>query len=137
MFIDSLGKEKKTFVNIFYREFASGVYGSSDLQAQSERLDRQIEHWKSLFSKGKNDVIILGDCNICSDKWDDNDFIYKEQANKIQDFLLEYSCQQIVTSFTRMELSGGIMHKSIIDHCYTDVGEKILGPFVESVGNSD
>ena len=44
-----LGREKKTCVNIFYREFTGGISGLPDLQFQAERLGRQIDHWKTLF----------------------------------------------------------------------------------------
>ena len=43
-FLISIGKEKKTLVNFFYREFTGGVSGLSDLPSQNERLVRQINH---------------------------------------------------------------------------------------------
>ena len=130
-----LGKER-TCVNIFYREFTGGVSGSSNLQSQIDRLDRQIGHWKTLYSQGR-DVLILGDCNICAAKWNDDNFPNMDLANKIQDFLLKHASLQLVTSITRVELKNGLVQKSIIDHCYTDAVEKISGPYVETVGNSD
>ena len=54
-----------------------------------------------------------------------------------QDFLLEHSSKQVVTNITRIELSGLNVQRSCIDHCYTDVREKVLGPYVEAVGDSD
>ena len=79
-----LGKETKTCFNIFYREFTGGVSGLGDLQAQKDRLSRQISHWKSLYGRGK-DVVILGDCNLCAMQWDEVSYINKELANMIQD----------------------------------------------------
>ena len=131
-----LGREKKTCVNIFYREFTGGISGLPDLQFQAERLGRQIDHWKTLFVGGR-DVLILGDCNLCAEKWNNEDVMYPELANMIQDFLLEQASQQVVTSFTRVEKVGAIVQKSIIDHCYTDAVEKISGPYAEPVGDSD
>ena len=61
----------------------------------------------------------------------------KELATMTQDFMLEQSSQQLVTCTTRIELVGQTVQKSCIDHCYTDVREKITGPFVEAVGDSD
>ena len=43
-----LGREKRTVVNYFYREFTGGVSGLDDTQSQIERLARQISIWKSL-----------------------------------------------------------------------------------------
>ena len=37
-----LGREKKSIVNFFYREFTSGVSGMKDAGVQTERLTRQI-----------------------------------------------------------------------------------------------
>ena len=61
----------------------------------------------------------------------------KELSNKVQDFLLEETSEQLVKDITRSELVAGNIQTSCIDHCYKDVREKIAGPFVESVGDSD
>lgn len=37
------GREKKTIVNFFYREFMSGVSGLHDNHSQAERLTKQIQ----------------------------------------------------------------------------------------------
>ena len=60
-----VGKDKKTRVNFFYRECTSGVSGLGDSGSQSERLRRQINHWKTLHA-GERDTIILGDANLCA-----------------------------------------------------------------------
>ena len=54
-----VGREKKTRVNFFYREWTSGVSGLGDNSSQVERLKRQISHWKTLedtacWRKGHN-----------------------------------------------------------------------------------
>ena len=131
-----LGREKKTCFSFFYREFTGGVSGLKDVNSLTERLTRQIEHWKSLYVGGK-DVVILGDSNLCTTKWLDGSYQYKGLANMVQDFLLEEASEQLVTETTRTELVAGTVQRSIIDHCYTDVKEKITGPFVEAVGDSD
>ena len=58
------GKERNTSVNFFYKEWKSGVSGLDDKAAQLDRLTRQINHWKTLFSGGSN-VVIMGDANTC------------------------------------------------------------------------
>ena len=45
-----LGREKKTCFNVYYREFTGGVSGLKDLNSQKERLERQISHWKTLYT---------------------------------------------------------------------------------------
>jgi hypothetical protein len=39
-----VGREKKARVNLFYREWMSGVSGLGDTSFQAERLQRQINH---------------------------------------------------------------------------------------------
>ena len=131
-----LGREKKTCFNFFYREFTGGVSGLRDTASQRDRLERQILHWKSLH-KDSRDVAILGDSNLCAQLWMDENYNLKEFSNKVQDFLLEETNEQLVQAITRSELVAGSVQTSSIDHCYTDVREKISGPFVEAVGNSD
>ena len=131
-----LGREKKTCFNIFYREFTGGISGLKDTNSQKQRLERQISHWKTLYAGGK-DVVILGDSNLCSKQWMSSSYQHKDQASMVKDFLLEQGSQQLVTEVTRSELVAGVVQMSIIDHCYSDVSEKISGPFVEPVGDSD
>ena len=81
----SLGKEKKTIVNYFYREFTSGVTGLKTIQQQMERLNRMLKHWKSLMESNK-DVVCLGDANLCAMKWNDTNYQFKEHAEMVQTF---------------------------------------------------
>ena len=131
-----IGREKKTCFNLFYREFTGGISGLKDVNSQKDRLTRQIDHWKSLYAGGK-DVVILGDCNLCASQWIEDGYQHKELANAVQDFLLEEASEQLVKEVTRIELVGGQVQRSLIDHCYSDVKNKITGPFVEALGDSD
>ena len=81
-----VGREKKTRVNFFYREWTSGVSGLGDNGSQGERLKRQINHWKTLHTGGR-DTIILGDANLCALKWEEEDFHNKEIALQVQEYL--------------------------------------------------
>ena len=132
-----LGLERKTLVNFFYREFTSGVTGLKTEQDQLERLTRMTNHWRSLTSSNK-DVICLGDANLCTKKWNDSSYQFKEQAEMVQTFLLETESSQLVKQFTRSEfVRGGILSRSIIDHCYCNAVGKVSSPEVVAVGNSD
>ena len=136
-FLISKGKEKKTAVNFFYREFTGGVSGLADTTSQSERLQRLISHWKSL-AKGNRDLICLGDANLCSFKWNNDDYYLGEQADMVNNYLLETNSSQLVTQYTRSEIvRGGDISRSCIDHCYSNSQEKVSVPEVVSVGDSD
>ena len=133
----SMGKEKKTIVIFFYREFTSGVTGLKSTQDQQERLNRIIKHWRSLTESNK-DVVCLGDANLCSLKWNDSDYQLKEHAEMVQTFLLETETSQLVKQFTRSEfVKGGKMSRSCIDHCYSNAPGKVSPPEVVAVGSSD
>ena len=84
-----VGREKKTRVNFFYREWTAGVSGLRNNGSQGERLKRHINHWKTLHAGGR-DTIILGDANMCALKWEEEDFHHKELALQVQEYLLEY-----------------------------------------------
>ena len=131
-----LGREKRTCVNFFYREWTGGISGLSDSQSQVARLTRQINHWRSLYA-GSKDVVILGDSNLCSLKWSEESYQYKDLSNLVQDFLLETTSYQQVKQFTRSEVSRNGVTRSCIDHCYTDVPHKLSDPTVEAAGDSD
>ena len=132
-----LGQEKKTIVNFFYREFTGGVSGLKDTQSQIERLSRQLKIWKTLCA-GTKDVICMGDANLCALKWLDDSYEHKELSEMIQNFLLESACSQLVKEYTRSEfIQGGVVARSCIDHCYTNVPEKVSEPEVIAIGNSD
>ena len=113
-------------MNFYYREYTGGISGLGIARSQLDKLSRQVSHWKILNETGR-DVIILGDSNLCSFQWEKESFSQRKLANRVQDFLLEEASQQFVSSIIRSELSGGVVHNSCIDHCYSDVREKITG----------
>ena len=131
-----LGREKKTCANFYYREWMGGVSGLGDTDSQKERLSRHIRHWKSLYSGGK-DVVIMGDTNLCSLKWDDEAYNHKDLAGMLHDFFLETSSYQQVKQYTRSEVCRNGVSRSCIDHCTTNVPEKLSKPLIESAGDSD
>ena len=98
----SLGKEKKTIVNFFYREFKSGVSGLNNKNSQIERLKRMAQIWTNL-SKENRDLICMGDANVCNKLWNVDNYHLNDYINMINKFLLDSSCQQIIKEYTRFE----------------------------------
>ena len=132
-----MGKERKTIVNFFYREWSSGVSGLVGAEAQRERLRRQIQLWRN-FQNNSHDVIIMGDANLCALKWEEEGYQHRELADFILDYLGDINGSQIVTGKTHMSGGGGVEDSSsCLDHCYTNVPEKIVSTKVVPVGNSD
>ena len=133
-----LGREKKTLVNYFYREWTGGVSGEKSQASQINRLLRQISYWRTLYAQDR-DVVCMGDANLCSLSWLDNDYEASKKvlANCVQEHLLEESSYQIVEDFTRSEMTRNGMSRSCIDHIYTNAPGKCDKPKVESAGDSD
>ena len=132
-----MGKERKTIVNFFYREWSSGVSGLVGAEAQRERLRRQVQLWRN-FQNNSHDVIIMGDANLCALKWEEEGYQHRELADFILDYLGDINGSQIVTGNTHMSAGGGVGDSSsCLDHCYTNVPEKIVSTKVVPVGNSD
>ena len=132
-----IGREKKTVVGCYYREYTSAISGLKDKHSQKERLIRHISEWNRACENGSKDVLILGDSNLCTFKWDDDNNYDKEMADMVKHFLLENNCRQMVAEDTRSEIGrGGTVVKSCIDHIFTNSPEKVQ-TFVQYVGDSD
>ena len=108
--------------------------GLSESGAQSERLKRQIQRWKHLQNPNSY-ILSLGDANLNALKWDEDNFEFKEMANQVREYLADTSSFQIINEETRIENSKDA--SSCIDHCYTNVPEKILEAELVGVGGSD
>ena len=121
-----LGREKKTIVNFFYREFTGGVSGLDDINAQTDRLSRQVKHWKFLH-RSKRDIVCLGDANLCAMRWYEEGYSQKDLAQMIQSFLVESASNQLIKEYTRSEVvQGGEVSRSCIDHLYKMCQRKCL-----------
>ena len=131
-----MGRERKSIVNFFYREWTNGVSGRNSEQEQEERLARQINLWKSLSAMDR-DLAILGDANLCAKSWHNPDFQKKNLGNGVIDFLLEESLVQIVNDYTRTELKRGNIEKGCIDHIYVNCQNKCSEATVVAAVNSD
>ena len=133
-----LGKEKKTTLNIFYREWTSGVTKEDSQDSRNRRLDMQVEYWESLYSQNR-DTVVMGDANLCAKTWNDPDYNPSKKllADRLQEHLLEMSSTQLVQEFTRSETTASGISRSCIDHIYSDAPLKCSTPAVVSGGDSD
>ena len=133
-----MGREKKTLVNYYYREWTGGISGDNSQTGQIERLTRHVHLWKSLASQNR-DIVLLGDANMCALSWNDVDYPAEKKAlaNIVNDFYLEESFAQLVDKPTRTELRGNSIQKSCIDHISTNSTGKCSAPEVIAGGDSD
>ena len=80
----------------------------------------------------------MGDANLCALKWEDDNYLHKDLACLVQDYLLETSSFQLVRENTRSGSgTGGEVSLACLDHCYSDVPEKISDVKTVAAGNSD
>ena len=100
-----IGKERKTLLNFFYREWTSGVTDQNSHASQVDRLKCQVDYWRALYSMNK-DVVCLGDANLCALSWNESNFDASNKilAATIQDHLLSESSYQIDKDYTRSEI---------------------------------
>ena len=131
-----LGRATKTIVHYYYREWKNGVTGESSPASQLADLRLHINQWEELVNTGRN-FVSLGDANLCSMSWNEDNFQHKNMSEEVQRFLLEESCFQIVDKFTRVQEVAGRLQRSCIDHVTTNVPEKCNTPEVFPAGCSD
>ena len=131
-----IGRATRTTVHYYYREWKNGVTGENDNASQLAYLKKHINQWKDIAATGR-DFVTLGDANLCAKTWNDSDYKYKDMSNEVQHFLLNESCSQLVTKYTRVQKVGDSLQRSCIDHVTTNVHQKCNVPEVFSTGSSD
>ena len=133
-----LGRERKSLVNFYYREWTGGISGEDTHASQLERFARQVNYWQDLKQEDR-DLILLGDANFCSLSCFRPDYPVhlKNIANLAYDFYLSETMTQLIEKPTRTESNGQNIHKSCIDHITTSCPRKCLNSEVVVGGNSD
>ena len=74
-----------------------------------------------------SEIVSLGDANFNALNWDEDNFEFKEMVDR--------PSFQIINENTRIGKNKDA--SSCIDHCYTDVPEKIVKAKVVGVGSSE
>ena len=133
-----LGRERKTLVNYYYREWTGGISSDKSQAGQLDRFSRQVQHWKDLRLEDR-DILLVGDANFCSMSCSDPDYPpdLKSISNIATNFYLEESMIQLIEQPTRTELRGNLVQKSCIDHITTNSPGKCTNTAVLVGGNSD
>ena len=133
-----LGRERKTLVNYYYREWTGGLTNDCTQAAQLDRFSRQVEYWKMLVQEDR-DLLLLGDANYCSLTCSDPNYPadLKAISNLATDFILEESLTELIDKPTRTELRGNTIQRSCIDHITTNCPGKCNNTSVVVGGNSD
>ena len=80
------GRSKTHICNFYYREWTSCLNGRRDLQNQQEDLELLLDIWRHC-AEGDKDFVAMGDMNLCSKRWEDASYQYKDLANKVKDFM--------------------------------------------------
>ena len=100
------------------------------------RIKRMIAIWKEIRKRG-SDFIILGDMNVCYQKWNSTDYDRKSIVDSIKNFLNESGASQRISGVTRVAYGSNINIQSCIDHIYTNMNENVVKTEVITVGDSD
>ena len=92
----------------------------------------QVSELEALLDVDPNnkDFIALGDMNLCGLKWDNQNYEYKDLANKLKDFMNEEDCFQAVNDYTRIRSVGDTIQRSCLDHVIVNCASKVYKPVI-------
>ena len=110
-------KQKSLLLGFYYREWSPSRNSSMEAQLEAlTELMRQIH--KATETK---DVILMGDMNLCSQKWNDTNYRYKSLSQPLQDCLAECGLESQdvgLTYFADHASRNGNYARSALDHVY-------------------
>ena len=66
--------------------------------------------------------------NLCAKRWEEQDYEYKDLANKVKDFMYEENCTQIIDKYTRIRRVGNELQRSVLDHITVNCVNKVNTP---------
>ena len=104
--------------------------------AQQDRFSRTLQHWSELATRNQ-DLVILGDINLCYKKWSGTGDTQQVLIDKVKAVQVTHALEQLIDQPTRSQLVEGVVNQSIIDHLYTNCSNKLSTPQVISIGDSD
>ena len=133
-----IGKERRSIVNFYYREWTNSISGDRSVNSQIERFQRQVNYWRALRSEDR-DLILLGDANFCLQACFKSEYPpdLSSIANVANDFYLQESMFQLINEPTRSSYYGDVVIRSCLDHITTNVPNKCCNTAVLVGGNSD
>ena len=103
----------KTVIGGFYKEWSRE--GKDTIPDQVKRMDILTNQFDKATAISKN-VIILGDANLCSRKWNNEKFKDKLKSNMEENGLI---CRYLGDTFTSdIVQSNGKIETSALDHIY-------------------
>ena len=108
----------------FYREWAPN--GNNSIEAQVGSMEAFTDQIERAASENKN-LIILGDANLCSNRWNSPTFTYKRISDELRETLSQCGIKPIEmgTTYLSDKLSNdGAEIESCLDHVYAS--ENIL-----------
>ena len=130
------GSEALTAYNFFYREFTGGISRMKSQEAQAEQLTRLLATWAEIDSHGL-DTVYMGHMNHCATKWADISDPNSPFIDKVKTAQVTQTLDQTVSQHSRSQLVVDRIHKSTIDHVYTNSEHKLKTLEVWPVGDSD
>ena len=112
-------KHKKVVYVFIYREHKSNVSGLDSHEAQLERLRRICNHLHNLHQQ-YDEVITAGDLNLDFLRFGDPEYNLAQLSDYFQDHLMDNFDEQLVREPTRLQMVGGELQSSVIDHLITN-----------------
>ena len=128
----------KTFrLCAIYREWS--FEGENSHSSQLDRIDifmKQVEK----ATKGNDGTIIIGDVNLCSKKWDDQNYAHKTLADRWREGMARSGIELLElgsTYFSNHASQAGVFAESALDHIYTNCPHKVIETKVLEKSSTD
>lgn len=117
----------KTFnLCAIYREWSFN--GENSHNSQLGRIDTFMNQVEKA-TKGSEGIIILGDINLCSKKWDEPNYTHKTLSDRWREGMARSGMEMLdlgSTYFSNHASQKGVFAESALDHIYTNCPEKVL-----------
>ena len=133
-----LPHKKKIIVCNVYREWGylnQNDKSSHSLSAQLRRWQILLDNWEKALNEGK-EVILLGDININSLKWMNNNISPNDMTYKLKP-LIDLLFEKIMPLGVSQLVSTNTHKDSCLDHLYTNKPEKLVDTIAHYNGGSD
>ena len=116
--------EKNIICGGFYREWAPG--GDKSVQAQVKAMQIFTSQIESAVAERKS-VIVLGDADLCCERWNSPTFLHKQVAKEIKDTITQCGMSLINLGTTYTADILGVDEQEItsaLDHIYVTKEEE-------------
>lgn len=109
-----------------YREWSSE--GDNSHSSQLDRINTFLQQVEKA-SSGDDGIIIVGDINLCSKRWDSHNYAHKLLSDRWREGMAKSGIEMLdlgLTYFSNHASQAGVFAESALDHIYTNCPERVI-----------